>query len=489
MTAPKALTRPTPKRDHFGRYRLPVPGQPKPIVHTRVTTLVKAIDDTSNLQKWACRMTALGLVDRPDLRALVAANVDDKNALNGIVEKAMEAAKSGAGANMGTALHALCEQVDLGQSPKLGEFEADVNAYRACLAAAGVEILPEWVERIVRVPGLTCAGTFDRLVRLGDTTFVADLKTGSIDFGHTTIPAQLACYAHGEAWDGADGYEPLPDVDQTRGLIIHLEPGKATCTLHWCDLVAGWEFAQLCHTIREVRKRKDTITAFDAPPTPTLTVVVDNTVAERAEWIKGRIASLSDTGRESLRLTWTGPPVLDELASHAGIDRVAAALDRAEAAVEAPFTPPDPTLTTVDEPPAEPSTRATLDDGDPITEDDYTALRTRLQQHPCLDLIGTWGQEAVAAGHPFGIQGRRQRQAEIVRAVMMLAPQGDDMARVLLEVVTGDEMQPTFTTGAALGLLSVEQATRLHEVAKATAENPDALSFATGRPTVALVGA
>ena len=115
-------TRPEPKRDRWGRYLLPVPGQLKPVAHTRVTTLVKALDDTSNLEKWACRMTALGLAERADLRALVASHRDDKAALNRVVDQAKEAARSGAGANTGTALHRFAELVDAGMDVDLGEW-------------------------------------------------------------------------------------------------------------------------------------------------------------------------------------------------------------------------------------------------------------------------------------------------------------------------------------------------------------------------------
>lgn len=496
MTAPKSLRRAEPKRDRWGRYLLPVPGSAKPVAHTRVTTLVKAIDDTSNLEKWACRMTAIGLSERQDLRALVAASKDDKNALNRIVDQAKEAARSGAGANIGTALHSMCEQLDAGLETEFGEFAADIEAYRSTLAANGVEILPDWMETIVRVPGLGVAGTFDRIVRVNGKTYVVDLKTGSIDYGFTAIPAQLACYSRGQAWTGSydlaeDCYIDLPDVDQERGLIIHLPANQATCTLHWVDLLAGWEFAQLCHQVREVRKRKDTIAPYTAalPTMPAVAAVPDQTLEERKQWAIGRIKALSPNARESFGLMWPAEngAVAEWLNTHERIDVVTKALDAAEAAVQAPFGASDPTLMVAPEPPAqpEPADDQPDPDGRTITDEEYSALVERVKGSPAIDVLQAWNTQAHEAGHSFSAATRRERQAAILTAALMCAPQGDDTTRTLVEVVIGEELQTTFPTGAVLGTLTTEQARRLLEIARAMALDPNALSFdAEGRPQV-----
>lgn len=495
-------SRPEPKRDRWGRYLLPVPGKAKPQGHTRVTTLVKAIDDTSNLEKWACRMTAVGIAQSPDLQALVASHTDDRDALNRAVDEAKDRARTGAAANTGTALHKFCEMADAGLPVPPGEWEPDVAAYRSTLDACGVEVLVDYMESIVRVGELGAAGTFDRLVRIGGRTYVADIKTGSIDYGHTTIPAQLACYAHGDLWNGEDdpatAYTSLAEmgVDQELGLIIHLPAGTGTCRLVWADLVAGWEIAKLCHTVREWRKRKDTFSDFD---TPTANPDQDDAGLQlRTAWIRGRVEALSPAGREHLLLVW--PDGVTKGANlertHAELDLLATALDQAEAAVEAPFGPPDPTVATPEPRPrltpvaVEAQPTQDLDDRE-LTADEADEIIKRVKACPDPAQLRTWAAEAAAAGLVFGIAAERTlHHGHRLSAALMCAPQGDELTRTLIHAITGEEPQPVETTGALLATLGARDAHRLHQVAKAIAEGALSLTFADdGTPVVAHLAA
>jgi hypothetical protein len=203
---------------------------------------------------------------------------------NGIVDQAQEAAKAKSGANLGTALHRFTERIDRGEEVQVpGQWIPDVEAYTKTLAAAGVEVIPRWLERVVVVPKLHVAGTLDRLVTVPgyDLPLVADLKTGQdvVKYGMGDISVQLALYAGAtHAWLGSTddirrdrwgryllpdpdknpgAYEEMPTVDRERALVIHLPVGRAECHLHVVDIAAGRLAASKAVWVREWRKRKD----------------------------------------------------------------------------------------------------------------------------------------------------------------------------------------------------------------------------------------
>src|SRR5699024_9001427 len=106
------------KRDSWGRYRLPTPGDPKGTVKswTRVTTFAKALDDTTNLTKWMGRMIVKGIAD--DDALIVQAqdtNISNANTLDRIAEKAKDNAGANDAAANGTAIHTLTEKEDKGE--------------------------------------------------------------------------------------------------------------------------------------------------------------------------------------------------------------------------------------------------------------------------------------------------------------------------------------------------------------------------------------
>lgn len=257
------MNRPEPRRDRYGRYV--VKGRNgKDISYTRVTTFAKTLADTYNLNAWRCRMTALGLSRRQDLLALTAStSVDDKRALDEIVIKAQEAAKADSGRNIGSALHGFTEQYDLGTLdihtvPE--PYDADIAAYAATMKAHGLVVLTEHVEAVCVIESLGLAGTMDRIVLCPDGRIrIADVKTQqSLDFGVHDIAIQMACYANASSlYDyGTEAHRPMPDVDRTTAIVIHLPAGKGECTLHDVDIAAGWEAAQLAEQVRTWRKRK-----------------------------------------------------------------------------------------------------------------------------------------------------------------------------------------------------------------------------------------
>ncbi len=241
-------------RDRWGRPLVVPPTGGKPIGYTRATTYIDVLDDKYNLQKWMQRMVAVGLSQRPDLLLSAAAHADDKRELDRICEDAREAAGASAAATTGTALHALTETVDRGHDlPVLPEtVKADIDAY----VAATEQLKAIHIEQFCVQDPLKVGGTPDRVVELGGQRFIADLKTGSIEWGALKIAMQLALYARSSTYDIATGERGSHGADTRRGIIIHLPAGEATCTLHWVDLEAGWEAVKVAKEVRHWRTLK-----------------------------------------------------------------------------------------------------------------------------------------------------------------------------------------------------------------------------------------
>lgn len=328
------------ERDRWGRYVIPDPVTGQKRSWTRATTVASTLSDKFGLQQWAQRMTARGLVVRPDLFARVAAcDPDDKQQLNRLVDDAKEAAAASSGANLGTALHSFTEQLDRGVAVNApAPWDADLAAYQHTLAVNGVVIDQAYVENIVTLPVQGVAGTFDRLVDLGGTLTVADLKTGSFLDWHE-IAIQLALYAHAETiYDPATRtHTPMPPVDQQRALVIHLPAGKATCELWTVDIEQGWEAAQQALQVREWRTRKSLADRHQ----PTRPAETDALLDAQTGWLRRRVETIVVVlNNASIPAPWPddtptfrdgGPTTLEQC------DRVAAWCDLVEAELQLPF--------------------------------------------------------------------------------------------------------------------------------------------------------
>ncbi|MEO3922985.1 PD-(D/E)XK nuclease family protein [Micromonosporaceae bacterium B7E4] len=250
-----------PDRDRWGRPLIVPPEGGTAVAYTRCTTYVGALEDRYNLGLWEQRMVALGLADRPDLILSVGAHRDDKRKLDDICADAKEAAKAHAAATTGTAVHKLVERLDLGQPVGTvpDAYRADLAAYETATAC----LEPVAVERFVVLDDLRIGGTPDRVVRFEGRHFIADLKTGSVEFGAGKIAMQLAVYSRSVHYDHETRTrEPLPGVDQDRAIVIHLPAGSGRCELKWIDIAAGWEAVSLATQVRAWRARRSLFTPF-----------------------------------------------------------------------------------------------------------------------------------------------------------------------------------------------------------------------------------
>lgn len=247
-------------RDRWGRPLVVPPGGGKPIPYTRCTTYVGAMEDNYNLARWQQRMVALGLADRPDLVLAAAAHRDSKDKLNEICAGALDASQARAKAEIGTALHKFTEPIDRGQLPgNVPEaYRADLDAYQQ--ATAWLEIVG--IERFTVQDELKIGGTHDRTVRYQGRDYIADIKTGGIEYGALKIAQQLAVYAHSVLYDPRTHERTPLDVDQEWALVIHLPAGEGRCELHWIDIAAGWEAVQVSTQVRAWRSRRNLYKPF-----------------------------------------------------------------------------------------------------------------------------------------------------------------------------------------------------------------------------------
>jgi hypothetical protein len=253
MTAELASVAPQVPRDRWQRPLVIPRGGGTPVAYTRCTTYVGVLEDTYNLARWQQRMVALGLASRPDLLLAVSAHSDDKAQLNQICVDAQEAAAAHAAATTGTALHALTERLDrglpVGVIPEA--YQADLAAYEK----ATVELTPVEIETFTVLDTLQIGGTPDRVVEFRGDRYIADVKTGSIEYGMGKIAMQLAVYSRSSLYNPTNGQRAGLRVNQNNAIVIHLPAGEGRCELHWVNIAAGWEAVKLATSVRAWRAR------------------------------------------------------------------------------------------------------------------------------------------------------------------------------------------------------------------------------------------
>ena len=333
-------------KDRWGRYLITT-RTGKQTSFPRVTTIAKCLDDEGALTAWKGRMTATGLVQRNDLLVAASAALDDRNALDRIVQQAIEAAGASSKANIGTALHSLTQALDLGQQPAiLPGLQGDVDAYLKGIIKHGVIISPNLVEVLLVNEKFEYAGTADRIARFTTRKKkqVFDLKTGSIDYAMNAIAVQMAMYANAEYiynWRTQE-HIPMPDIDKTRGVILHLPAGQGELSLYEVDLVAGWEAAQMAMEVRAWRKRKDLHIKVHAMETGEATVPPTAGPVSIAQDLNRdgaleRIRNLPTQAQELLKRNWPAPGVKLPDMTEDQLDILMIRLDQLETEFSAPF--------------------------------------------------------------------------------------------------------------------------------------------------------
>lgn len=254
------------KYGHANRYDLPDPVTGKQRLWTRVSTIVGTLKDRYHLNKWERRVIVKGMSMRPDL-AMLAANLDvseNKKELNSIAEKAKDTAGGNKGANMGTALHDYAERLDGGATLVAEHMtihtKKSLIRYQQELKDNDIQVLPNLMEKVVCIHELGVCGRLDRVLtsRWWDMPRIGDLKTQqSMDFGYMEVAMQEALYSRANYMYNEDTgeWDPFPEIDQFKGLVMHLPAEQDFCEFHEVDLDSGWECVKLAMTLRMWRKR------------------------------------------------------------------------------------------------------------------------------------------------------------------------------------------------------------------------------------------
>ena len=489
-----------PKRDRWGRYLVVPEGGGKAVAMTRATTISGLLDSRHAIEKWQQRHVAVGLASRPDLLAQVqSTTIEDKQTLNSVCQKALDASGADAAATMGTALHRVVEKVNLDPAAEVPEaFAERIAEYRRVMDEHGVTVCLDAVEQIHILAELGIAGMADCHVMVGGRRYIFDLKTGSsIDYGAGGYAVQLSTYAASETlYDPhTETHRPMPEVDQERAIICHLPAKGGPATLKWLDITAGREALDHAVFAHRWRNRKDLLTPFDVPAAtnderPTAELIAEafpgTTVLSEAE-----VADVHERRRQ--RLLATLPfDVKDKWQAHLpGVRGPKAAetwtpeqMDDIERVFELPFT--DEPLPVVEAP--EPAPVAPVVElrprpalGGPVDAGALQMLRDRArrQSNGVKAWIKVWQAEAIEEGSADFKMGRGKHVTlwafEVSRAAMYLArlaekaetPEaGAETVRRLVGKVVGDlAEQPGVTLGGLLGSLSLDEATELADLA------------------------
>ena len=496
------------RRDQWGRYKVLPPNGTKPVGYTRATTVAKALDDTSNLMDWSCRMTAIGLAARPDLLALVATATDDKKALNGICERAKEAGGATARRDLGTALHSMIEQSYTTPGYAVPQaYAADVEAVHAALAAAGYTVVADMHERMVVMDRYQIAGTFDLVLRdAAGVLHVADVKTGaSISYGALGFAVQLAIYANASALytqgakaDGSqDTRTEMPEVDKGTAVVVHVEPGSGKCDLHHLDIAAGAEALETAMAVRGWRTRKGLLVPVtassngtQAPPsaeksttapaeaacgnehTPTVEQQLPPLADTAVSVLNGRIDDLRKAGRVALlKAHWPAGVAIGKVTATHTADDVAAILT-AIVATERNEFPPDTEerAPKAAAPAVEPLMRPTPDEGGPLDPDRAATIKAVAANKKEAN-VRSWNKVSALLsdlrqiGHRLDMTAPTVRTGALLEAVMALAEWDDvDTQRAMLARVTGCDqaLHPATKVAEFISTLTIAEANALH---------------------------
>jgi hypothetical protein len=249
--------------------------------YARVTTFIKCVDRSEALDRWQQQRAMEGFGARPEeFQARVVSAQGDRDALNGIWLAALDAGGAKAAAEMGTAMHRVCEWNDIGHLPRYLP-----EPYTTGLVAwiRTTEFFDfHKIEQFMVHDGIQVGGTPDRVVRYlpcencGRHYYILDLKTGRVDdFTELQIAMQLGIYANSDYYDPSTGIRiPQDNICRCKGIIVKLDFTSGTAITYWTDIYTGWEIAtEVATRVHAARKNKGLLVPF--APTPNLDFLIE----------------------------------------------------------------------------------------------------------------------------------------------------------------------------------------------------------------------
>ena len=310
-TMPGDIREYQPERDRYGRYMHRHPDFGFRGSFTRATTIAKKLDSGSNLMDWRDRKLIEGLARYPELlNGLDVGKMGTTNeyklreTMKQIAENATNAAGAADGREFGTALHAWTEAVDHGKTTYdevPDEFKPFVASYLQALSRHGIEVVPEYVERIMYNPVVDTMGTIDRIYRLPTGELViGDIKTsGNIDFAWTSIALQMGQYANATYLLSEDGtsWEPMPEVRKDIAVIAgipHTPKDRGPhCDMHIINVTYGTQLLYLARDIAHVQSKARNIIPMSHSAQP-------GNADEAMAWVDQGMPSLATPGANPL---------------------------------------------------------------------------------------------------------------------------------------------------------------------------------------------
>jgi len=485
-------------RDRWGRPLIDVPGETKPQPYTRISSFGSVLENQFGLNKWKMRTMLRGALDRPDLRAIAESKIDDDRHLDNIVEQLIEHGGGSRAANVGTAIHEVLSQINMGtldpdNAPT--DFRPHVRAWLDAVQAHGFIVDPELVECHLVNDEFRAAGSGDVFLRRADGSLVAcDIKTGKkIDPRPIAYMVQLYLYSSSSRYDVfSKARQPLGNVDTAVALIAHIPAEGATCTFYEVDLGDARQLTILAAQVKEAEKGGATVRAIGAEHgtdttverTPTASPSVGGApVVARIEWLRERLRTIIATDPGIVqRISGIWPdnvPYLKEGGhSDTQCDAIAHLFDKLEADLGIPFGPSDPTRKTTGVRKSKTDEQKLLDafpdavlvDDDSIPTDvemaDLKAKMAALSPDQ-REWVNRLNDAATAAKASMSLKVKRTRgRAERVLAMLACVDFAEeaDAVGTLLRTVTGDDQHiPDF--GRVFGTLTISQAQRLQRIA------------------------
>lgn len=236
-----------------------------------VSTLAKIPDDTYTVEQWDRRQVLIGAALDRNIIENVAMDIENRDAINKLVDNAKFIAKQHLKADRGSQKHRVLELILTQREDELitDQQKQDAIILKRTLDLYKLTPHDGLVEQFVCYPDYRVAGRFDCIMERSDGSLIGvDLKSGinAVKYPRSTS-VQLALYFHapmvserinarGKDKVSIDDWRELPDrLDRTRAYVLLVEQDAEVGTFHRIDIEHGWTAAQLALQIVEWRKK------------------------------------------------------------------------------------------------------------------------------------------------------------------------------------------------------------------------------------------